>query len=82
MRLILIGLLIVFACNCSFGFMASNDNFQKEIRILKELDIDPKYINDEYLWQLKSSRLTTTTQESINTITKAYEHAALIQDVL
>ena len=43
MRLILIGLLIVFACNCSFGFMASNDNFQKEIRILKELDIDKTY---------------------------------------
>ena len=82
MRLILIGLLIVFACNYSFGFMASNDNFQKEIRILKELDIDPKYINDEYLWQLKSSRLNTTKQEFINTITKEYEHAAIIKDVL
>ena len=82
MRLILIGLLIVFAFNCSFGFMASNDNFQKEIRILKELDIDPKYINDEYLWQLKSSRLNTTKQEFINTITKEYEHAAIIKDVL
>ena len=82
MRLILIGLLIVFACNYSFGFMASNDNFQKEIRILKELDIDPKYINDEYLWQLKSSRLNTTKQEFINTITKEYKHAAIIKDVL
>ena len=82
MRVILIGLFIVFTCNCSFGFMASNDNFQKEIRILKELDIDPKYINDEYLWQLKSSRLNTTKQEFINTITKEYKHAAIIKDVL
>ncbi|MDY3133766.1 MAG: transglycosylase SLT domain-containing protein [Campylobacter lanienae] len=82
MRVILIGLFIVFTCNYSFGFMASNDNFQKEIRILKELDIDPKYINDEYLWQLKSSRLNTTKQEFINTITKEYKHAAIIKDVL
>ncbi|MDY6135294.1 transglycosylase SLT domain-containing protein [Campylobacter lanienae] len=82
MRVILIGLFIVFTCNCSFGFMTSNDNFQKEIRILKELDIDPKYINDEYLWQLKSSRLNTTKQEFINTITKEYKHAAIIKDVL
>ncbi|WP_096019287.1 transglycosylase SLT domain-containing protein [Campylobacter lanienae] len=82
MRVILIGLFIVFTCNYSFGFMVSNDNFQKEIRILKELDIDPKYINDEYLWQLKNSRINVTKQEFINTITKEYKHAAIIKDVL
>ncbi|WP_096014440.1 transglycosylase SLT domain-containing protein [Campylobacter lanienae] len=82
MRVLLIGLFIVFTCNYAFGFMASNDNFQKEIRILKELDIDPRYINDEHLWQLKNSRINVTKQEFINTITKEYKHAAIIKDVL
>lgn len=82
MRVILIFLSIFFTCNYSFGFMVSSDNFKKEIKILKELDIDPKYINDEYFLQLKNSRMDTTKQEFINTITKEYKHAAIIKDVL
>lgn len=82
MRVVLVVLSIFFTCNYSFGFMVSSDNFKKEIKILKELDIDPKYINDEYFLQLKNSRMDTTKQEFINTITKEYKHAAIIKDVL
>jgi membrane-bound lytic murein transglycosylase D len=62
--------------------MVSDDNFQKEIRILKELDIDPKYINDEHFLRLKNVRMDMTKKEFINTITKEYKHAAIIKDVL
>jgi membrane-bound lytic murein transglycosylase D len=62
--------------------MVSDDNFQKEIRILKELDIDPKYINDEHFLRLKNVRMDMTKKEFINTITNEYKHAAIIKDVL
>jgi membrane-bound lytic murein transglycosylase D len=62
--------------------MVSDDNFQKEIRVLKELDIDPKYINDEHFLRLKNVRMDMTKKEFINTITKEYKHAAIIKDVL
>lgn len=82
MRVFAIVLFILLSCSYSFGFMVSDDNFQKEIRVLKELDIDPKYINDEHFLRLKNVRMDMTKQEFINTITKEYKHAAIIKDVL
>ena len=82
MRIFAIVLFILLSCSCSFGFMVSDDNFQKEIRVLKELDIDPKYINDEHFLLLKNVRMDMTKKEFINTITKEYKHAAIIKDVL
>ncbi|WP_299042080.1 lytic transglycosylase domain-containing protein [uncultured Campylobacter sp.] len=82
MRIFAIVLFMLLSCSCSFGFMVSDDNFQKEIRVLKELDIDPKYINDEHFLRLKNVRMDMTKKEFINTITKEYKHAAIIKDVL
>ena len=82
MRIFAIVLFILLSCSCSFGFMVSDYNFQKEIRVLKELDIDPKYINDEHFLLLKNVRMDMTKKEFINTITKEYKHAAIIKDVL
>lgn len=82
MRVFAIVLFTLLSCSYSFGFMVSSDNFNKEIKILKELDIDPKYINDEHFLQLKNIRMDMTKQEFINTITKEYKHAAIIKDLL
>ena len=82
MRVLSIFLLTLLSFSYSFGFMVWNDNSQKEIRILKELDIEPKYVNNEYFLLLKNNRMNTTKQEFINTITKEYKHAAIIKDVL
>ena len=53
MRVLSIFLLTLLSFSYSFGFMVWNDNSQKEIRILKELDIEPKYVNNEYFLLLK-----------------------------
>ncbi len=82
MRVLSIFLLTLLSFSYSFGFMVWNDNSQREIRILKELDIEPKYVNNEYFLLLKNNRMNTTKQEFINTITKEYKHAAIIKDVL
>ena len=63
MRVFAIVLFIFLSYSCSFGFMVSDDNFQKEIRVLKELDIDPKYINDEHFLRLKNVRMDMTKKE-------------------
>ncbi len=80
MKKILIILGLIY--QCLFGFVNSNANFEKEIEILRNLDIDPSFASNDVFLSMKENIKENQIRDYINVLKKGYAFIPTLQKII
>ncbi|AGZ82028.1 lytic transglycosylase domain-containing protein [Campylobacter fetus] len=82
MRFFIAILLCFLTYSSAFGFIQTRDDYSAQLRILKELDIDPKYMKDPYFLAMKAEGSNIAKKDFVNTIKEEYKHISMLKELI
>ncbi|WP_057040867.1 lytic transglycosylase domain-containing protein [Campylobacter fetus] len=82
MRFFIAILLCFLTYSSAFGFIQTRDDYSAQLRILKELDIDPKYMKDPHFLAMKAERSNIAKKDFVNTIKEEYKHISMLKELI
>ncbi|CUU75177.1 regulatory protein dnir [Campylobacter hyointestinalis subsp. hyointestinalis] len=75
-------LLCFLAASSLFGYIPANNDYNSQLRVLKELDIDPKYMKDPYFLAMKFDDSSSRKKSFVNTIKEEYKHISMLKELM
>lgn len=82
MRFFTAAICILFSCSLSFGYIQTKDDYGTEIKILKELDIDPSYVQDQYFLGMQDDQSNASKKHLLKAINESYRQVSILKDIL
>lgn len=73
---------IIFACQVSLANILPRDNYNTELKILNELDIDFSYLRDPYFMDLKADSNIENQKHFLKAIKDNYSQVLMLKEVL
>ena len=81
-KFILFILLVVFCCSCSFGYVQVKEDYNLELKILKELDIDTTYVLDPNFLDMQENHNTLNKNHFMRAFKEEYKAVAILKEIL
>ncbi|MFW5619683.1 MAG: hypothetical protein ACOCMY_07440, partial [Campylobacter hyointestinalis] len=75
-------LLCFLAASSLFGYIPTNSDYNSQLRVLKEFDIDPKYMKDPYFLAMKFDDSSSRKKSFVNTIKEEYKHISMLKELM
>ncbi|AII15068.1 membrane-bound lytic murein transglycosylase D [Campylobacter iguaniorum] len=75
-------LICIFTASSLFGYIQTRNDYGAQLKVFKELDIDPKYMKDPYFLAMSLDENNITKKSFVNIIKEEYSHISMLKELI
>lgn len=75
-------LICIFTTSSLFGYIQTRNDYGAQLKVFKELDIDPKYMKDPYFLAMSLDENNITKKSFVNIIKEEYGHISMLKELI